>query len=354
MGHGDLIRLSAAEETLLVDSVTSLLEGGVDLVEAYAAVEHVLSGRPRAAAGALRGALETGVPPAAAARLVLARIDPMHRAMLSIVEETGEALAAFRRARTYLAIRARLRRRTSGAAIYPAFVIAATLAGALLLVTVVLPAAAELLAPLAGAGASSSVPAAISALVGRGRVIVGGAVAAIVLAATAIGWPRRAESGRARWADRLRLRIPIAGSMEATVDLLAYAHGLAGCLGCGVPLGDALGYAPRCVTNGVLRAELVTVARHVRDGMEVSRAFALAREARGAVGGWFLLGERGADVEASIESLARCLEERVERTAERLGTLVEPATVVVAGAFLITIVLALVKPLFELYAVALP
>jgi type II secretory pathway component PulF len=354
-----MIRLSLREETRLVEAVTSLLESGVGLVDAYRGAEAALDGRSARAARMLRSRLECGVPLSDAGRLTLARLDPLHAAMLYVVDCTGSALSAFERARRFLRSRSRLSEQSTTAMLYPCFVTAAAIIAALLLVTSVLPAAADMLAPLSTPDRVSSARNdvdGVAVLISRGSRFLTASVA--VLFGTAGGCVLLGLSRRATWRtprlDRLRLRVPILGRAEVYIDLLSYSHALAAMLAAGTPLGDAMDAAPACAQNLTVRLALTRAGRGVGSGTSFAAAMESAVRRFRLPGRWFALAEHGAGIGGLLEGLIDFLEGRLETTAARIGALLEPAMVALAGAFVITTVLVLVKPLFELYAVAIP
>ena len=346
-----LIRLSLKEETELVGTVSSLVQGGIGVVDAYRSAAGMLGGRSAAAAGALVSQLELGAALTAAAKTVLARIEPMHLAMLRVTDQTGDAVRSMSRADRYLQTRLRLRAKTAAAAVYPSCVIGATIAGCLLLILVVIPAAEGLLA-------AGGTPAhdATRALARRStHLLVAGAIASGLAAVGALMLVvPRTGSGVHRWIDRARLAIPVTGTMESLVELLAFSNAVAGMLDAGTSLGEALRAAVACTLNSAMRHDVAAVSRLVERGVPVSRAVAQALPRFGYLARWFALGESGADLPEMMGSLTRFIETRLDRLAGRIGTLIEPLLIAVAGSVVLVVVLVVVKPLFELYGDLIP
>ena len=346
-----MIRLSLREETELVGTVSSLVQGGVGVVDAYRSAGGMLGGSSSVAARRLVAQLELGASLTAAAGTVLARIEPMHQAMLRVADRTGDAAGSMSRADRYLQTRLRLRSQTAAAAVYPSCVIGATIAGCLLLVLVVIPAAEQLLA--AGGIAASGATVAVAR--GGTRLLVAAAIAAsVAAAAAAMLLIPRSGTGFRRFIDRARLAIPVTGAIESLFDLLAFSNAVAGLLEAGTSLGDALRTAVACTQNSAMRHDIAAATSLVESGVPISRAVARALPGFGYLPRWFALAESGADLPDAMDSLTRFLEARLDRLAGRISALVEPLLIAVAGAIVLAVVLVAVKPLFEVYGDLIP
>ena len=358
MGN-DVIRLSRVQESLLVESVSTLLHGGIGLLDAYRSAGEMHGGRVRAAASAVVSLLERGWTVTGAVDRGLARIDPMHRAMLSVVDETGDAVDPMDRADRYLKSRLQFRSRVLAASIYPSFVIAAALVGSALLGLLVMPAAESLVLTAAGPGRAPGAGGGPAARLGVGSVSVGllvllaaGFTSATVIFAVAL-LARPAEALRLRLA-RLRLALPCSGHLEMLTGLLAFSHALAGLLGAGIPFSRALRTAADCPRNPALRASLHRAASAMEQGTPPSAAVGRALPRGDCLRRWFALCESGADLRSTVDGLASFLEARLSASIRGFTAIVEPVLVALAGGVVLTVVLTVVKPLFDLYAEVLP
>ncbi|MFW5883949.1 MAG: type II secretion system F family protein [Spirochaetota bacterium] len=353
MGDRSVIRLSRADEARLVEGVSSLVDGGIPIVDAYRVLASDTGGqvpRVRAAAAAVAEGLEWGAGLRDCLTSSVARVDPVHEAMLGVIDATGEARVSLGRARRFLIARREIRDRTIGALLYPALVTVLALAGSVALLVFVLPAAQRLIAPLAGPDAG------VAALVVRGRRSVAAFSAALALAAgvPAVLAGSRGSSHPTPRLDRLRSRLPFYGRYELTADLFACTSALAGSTRVGIQLVDALGIAARCSASAVVAGRMleaaVSIAHGAQPGEELARAMA---GVPGAAYRFRLCGS-GSDVAETAETVAEQLAVRLERSARRLGSVLEPALVAAVGAALVAIVATLVAPLFRLYAEVLP
>lgn len=348
-----MTRLTHTDEERLVDGIASLVDAGLEVVDAYralAADRSAYARRIREVAAAVVADLERGLDLRTSVTSSVSRIDPVHEAMLALVDATGDARASFARARRVLATRRRVREQTAGALLYPAIVAVLALAGSVALVVVVIPAAQRLLVPLAGPNAS------IASLLVRARTALA-VIATVAAGAGSAVWlfvaSRRSERATPR-IDRIRLRLPVFGRSELTADLFACTSALAGTTRVGLPLVEALGVAARCCANAVVSERLLAAAASVSRGGYPGEALARAMAGVPAAAYRFALCGSGSDVATTAEAVADDLARRLERTAALLNAVLEPALVIVVGGAIVALVLTLVAPLFTLYAEVLP
>ena len=129
------------------------------------------------------------------------------------------------------------------------------------------------------------------------------------------------------------------------------ARTLATLLGGGIPLVEALDIGSRSMNNRHLAIELREVTRRVREG----ESFAASLLARGVFPDVAVkmveVGESTGALQEMLNSLAEFYDEEIETDVGRFITLIEPVILVVMGAVIALVVLALYMPLFELSSV---
>lgn len=261
--------------------------------------------------------------------------------MLMVAEETGSYATALGRTATYLKARAALVDKAAGAAVYPAFVLLLTIAGALALITVVFPAAGRFMAAT-GALSSAEIDAILASGVTALAIFLGVSLLTVLsIAALACS-------------HQFRLRLPVIGPLERTAALLAFSESVAGMQAVGFPLERAVTMAAGSLTNRYLGDRLRAAGAQIANGVAASAALAAAVPRASHMARWFALAEHGADPLAATEGLISFLQAELTRRTERLGSLLEPLFVVLAGLMIIIVVVTLIQPLFGLYAEVLP
>jgi type II secretory pathway component PulF len=356
MGNRGVIRLGLKDQLRLVESVVSLLNAGLSLSQAFAGTASS-DGRsaPTRVARQIHSRLRDGVSLTTAVSMAIAAPHPFLLAMVKVSDETGAAGALLSRAGDHLRVQIDFSESARTAAIYPAFVILLTLVGALLLQLMVFP---ELSSFLGSAGLLESEQA--GALMSSGGrftrtlfAVVGGLGALAVLARVR-PTPDSPGPSVATALARVRLRVPVFGPLERTRDLLSVAEATTAMLGCGVPFDRALERAVGCTRNSWIALQLLCAVERIRAGGSPAQAMVPVFGGHGSLSHWLGQSESGGDLTVSLESMARTLRDTCKRQITRLGAVVEPLLVVIAGGILLATVSVLVRPLFGLYEVVMP
>lgn len=239
------------------------------------------------------------------------------------------------------AVRARLR----AALAYPAVLGVASVVGMTVILLVVVPRFATLVADAGG-----TLPWSTRALVAVSAVLVrwwwlllaGLAVAPVA----ARGW-LAAPANRARW-DAARLTLPVIGRLERTRWAAAYAGTLAIALRAGVALLPAMRLARAAVGNGALGVALTEAERRVENGGALAAALA------GTLPPLAVRLLDAGEASGQLASLAgRAAEAADEETARAVGgavALVEPVLILGFGGVVGFVALALLQAIYGLNA----
>jgi type IV pilus assembly protein PilC len=273
----------------------------------------------------------------------------VYSASLMAGERAGNLDEVIRRYVAYEKVVGAVKRRTISALIYPMILVTMMLILIGIIVFRVVPAFSEFYSqfgrqlPL-----STRIIIAVSNFaVGNLPLIVVGAV--VAGAALASWWKRPGQRTRI---DQLLLEVPWAGETMRKFGTSQLARTLATLLGGGIPLVNALDIASRAMANRYLAAELTDVTRSVREG----ESFAAGLRARAVFPDVAVkmveVGESTGALQEMLNSLAEFYEEEIETEVARFITLIEPVILIVMGAVIALVVLALYMPLFELSSVA--
>ena len=272
----------------------------------------------------------------------------VYAASLMAGERAGNLDEVIRRYVAYEKVIGAVKRRTISALIYPMILVTMMVILIGIIVFRVVPAFSEFYAqfgrqlPL-----STRIIIAVSrTAIGNLGVIVGGlAIAGIALAS----WWKR--PGQRTQVDRMLLELPWAGETIRKFSTSQLARTVATLLGGGIPLVNSLEIASRAMSNRYLASELSDVTQRVREG----ESFATGLRARGVFPDVAVkmveVGESTGALQEMLVSLAEFYEEEVETEVSRFITLIEPVILIVMGAVIALVVLALYMPLFELGSV---
>ena len=116
----------------------------------------------------------------------------------------------------------------------------------------------------------------------------------------------------------------------------------------GVPILKALQAAAETLANRALRADALEALVQVREGAPLASALAAKKRFPGLLAMFARLGEQTGQLPQMLDRAARQLSGEVQRRAMALATILEPLLIVVMGAVVMLIVLAVLLPIIQL------
>jgi type IV pilus assembly protein PilC len=272
----------------------------------------------------------------------------VYTASLLAGERSGSLDSVLRRYVEYTKIVATVKRKTISAFVYPALLITLSIGLVTIIVLKVVPSFADFYASF-----GSQLPL-ITRIIVRASEIVRSQFLLILLGLAAVVaaffiWVR--QPGQKARFDRLLLGVPMLGDVARKFSTSQMARTLATLLGGGLPLVNALDIAAKSVGNQFLAKQLEIVGGRVREG----ESFAAALEARGAFPEVAVkmaeVGESTGALQDMLNTVADFYDEEIATNMERFVTLIEPALLVIMGAVIAGLLLALYMPLFQLSSV---
>ena len=339
-------RLAPGELAAAMRQLATLVEAGLPLAEALMAVteqaEHPALVRALTIAHAR---LREGEPFADALAASPTVFPPLFEDLVRAGEASGALPAVLTRLADHTESAAALRSRIRSALTYPAVMIAASSAVLGFLLLWVVPQVTALFVET-----GTPLPFATRALLVVSRAV---AIAwwPVVLAVPVMIWAGRrwfaTPAMRVRL-DAFLLSLPLAGPLLRKAAAARVARTLAMLLTGGVPLDGALAIAGAGAGNRHI-AEAVAAARTaVREGEALAPALRATGVFPPLVPRVAAVGERGAALAPLLERVATLYEREVEAGVTALTAFIEPALVVVMGAVVLALVMAVLLPLFDL------
>ena len=272
----------------------------------------------------------------------------VYSASLMAGERAGNLDEVIRRYVAYEKVIGAVKRRTVSALIYPCILVTMMLVLIGIIVLRVVPAFSEFYSNF-----GKQLPLSTRIIIGISNFTVGNLpfiVVGLIAGGIALAsWWK--QPGQRTRVDRMLLELPWAGATVRKFSTAQLARTLATLLGGGIPLVNALEIAGRAMSNRYLASELVDVTRRVREG----EGFAAGLRERGVFADVAVkmveVGESTGALQEMLNSLAEFYDEEIETEVQRFITLIEPVILVVMGAVIALVVLALYMPLFELSSV---
>ncbi len=266
-------------------------------------------------------------------------------AVIGAGEQSGQLAVVLEHLAQDLEDQQNLHAKLLGAALYPAIVSAVALGIVLFLMAYVVPQVASVFA-----GSKKALPfltvvmLALSDMVRQygGLVLVIGAVG-IFAARQALKTPALRYRFDAAW-----LTLPIIGKLSRSFNAARFASTLAMLAAAGVPILKALQAAADTLSNHALRQDAQDALVAVREGAPLASALAQKKRFPGLLSMFARLGEQTGQLPLMLQRAAHQLSTEVQRKAMQLATLLEPLLIVVMGAVVMLIVLAVLLPIIEM------
>lgn len=294
----------------------------------------------RARAGLLEGA-----PLAEALRAAGGGLPGWYLAALGAGERSGDLATVFATLAEYLEGAAGDRAAVASALIYPAFVIAVALAVCAVLMTTVAP---EIAALFEGSGQplpplTVTVMGVTQAVIGAWPLIAAGFLAVAALAAAAARIPAWRDRR-----DRASLRLPLMGRLRRMAQAAQYLRTLALVINSRLPLTEALDFAAGVLDIAAFRAQAEAAAEALRRGESLAQAMAGLGFLHPVSRQLIEAGEASARLGPMTERAALLAETWMRTERKRLTAVLEPAAMVFVGLAVLTIVMAILLPIFDM------
>ena len=262
-------------------------------------------------------------------------------------ERSGDLEGVLRRFLRYQKIIVQLRKRVTGALIYPVILILLSTTMVFVMLTVVIPKFTEFFA-----GFDAELPAFTRAMITLAMflrhnllLVLGSVVIAIILFRKWISGP-----GRLMW-DWIKLRLPLVGGIFHRFAVLQFTQSLGTLLSGGTPMVPSLEIASQSITNQAVSSKVSEIVQNVREGEPLWRSL----ETTGVVGDLTVemikVGESTGALTEMLANVSEFYDEEIEGMLSRLVAAIEPLILVFMGLVIAVLLYAFYLPLFQLSSV---
>ena len=177
----------------------------------------------------------------------------------------------------------------------------------------------------------------------HGVILIAGLVAGFFAARYYI----RTEPGRYRW-DRLKLGVPVLGELLHQAILSRIMRSLSISLDAGLPMIQALTLLSRSAGNVYLAERVIRLRDAVERGDSLSHAAAAADIFPPLVLQMVAVGEETGELTRLLEEVAGFYQREVDYRLRNLTALIEPLLIVMVGAMVLVLALAVFLPLWNM------
>ncbi len=338
--------LSSTEVTQLTRGLSSLLEAGLTVEQAFnALIEQAEHERLRQVLAALRGEVLAGHSVAKALASFPSVFPELYRTLVAAGEASGQLAQVLTRLADYLEERGQLRARLMLALIYPAIVLAVALAVVGALVVFVLPQVVQVFQH-----AHQQLPLLTRALIALSSFLRATWVLWLVVLAAGIAALRYAlrRPGARATLHRAVWKAPAIGRLLRQLDAARLAATLSILVGSGVPILRTLEAGVGVMTLVPMREALEAATRGVREGMPLARALGATAAFPPVMVHLIASGEASGRLDAALERAARQQQADIATRLAAFAALFEPAMILAMGGVVLGIVVAILLPIFQL------
>ncbi|AJK45003.1 type II secretion system F family protein [Burkholderia plantarii] len=337
----------ARDVTRFTHQLGGLLRAGLPLAPALELLADAGGRRdvPRIAAGLAR-AIGAGRQLSEAMRQYPRQFDPMFRQLVAVGEASGALAPLLARVAEDRERGAAQRARVRSALAYPLAVLAFSLAISAALLVWVVPTFAQI---FDGFGAKLPAPTrfvlALSGTAARAGppVTIAATAAGLTLAALL----RRSPALRLAVA-RTTLRLPLVGPLLRTLAAARWSRTLGTLLRAGTPLADAFDSLAQATGNPVFDRATATIAARLLRGERLAQAMRAAVCFPDEVVQPVAVAEESGTLDAMLVDIATLCERQVDERIGLLTSLCEPLVVIVLGALVGGLVVAMYLPIVQL------
>jgi|SRR3954452_837795 type IV pilus assembly protein PilC len=346
---GRFKKVKPDELTVATRQLSTMVSSGMSLLRALYVIEEQTESDPlREAFIEVRKDVEAGVSLSAGLARHPKVFNELYVAMVAAGETGGILDSTLIRVADQLEKDDALRRQVKAAMIYPALIGGFALVTLIALVAFLVPVFEKIFKDFGGElPAITKFTVMLSHLLtGRWYVLILGTVAIVTVFRR---W-KRSDRGRIQW-DRFKLRIPMKiGDIVQKVALARFSRTFSGLISAGVPMLEAIDITGRTSGNRVIEMAMDDVRESVMKGGTLSAPM------RGCPAAFPVMvtqmigvGEETGALETMLTKIADFYEDQVAAAMKALTSILEPLLILIVGAIVGFIVIAMYLPMFKVY-----
>jgi general secretion pathway protein F len=338
--------VSALDLALMTRQLATLSRAGLPLEEALQAVsEQTEKPRMKSTLLGVRAKVMEGHALAAGLDSFPSAFPVVYRATISAGEQAGRLDTVLERLAEYTESRHSLRQKVSHALIYPIVLTLLATAIIILMLVFVVP---KVVGVFETTG--QTLPALTRGLIALSTFLQNWwwlLIVGIVLAV--IGFVRFfRDAGPRRRLHRWILNLPVVGKVARGLNTARFTRTLSILSSSGVPVLEALRISGTVVTNIPMREAIEEATVRVREGAAIGASLARSRLFPPMSIHLISSGEASGELDSMLERAASHQENEMDSLLSTMLSILEPAMIVFMGLIVLTIVMAILLPIFQL------
>ncbi len=342
-------RVSYGDLTVFTRQMATLLDAGLPVVRSLEILEGQMR-KPLRLKLALKDIVDdvkAGATLSEAMAKFPSIFDTLYTNMIRAGEAGGVLVPILERLAVFMEKTVALRKKVLSALIYPAFVILMATGVLAAIMIYVIPSFEKVFVDLSDGG---SMPMLTQLVLDTSRFMANRwyvLLAIPVVIFIIFKLIRRSESG-ALLLDRTQMWLPILGSVVIKSNIARFSRTLGTLISSGVPILDALDIIQQATGNKVFSNVIGQVHENIRQGGAIAEPLDQSPVFDDMVVNMVRVGEETGELDRMLLRIADSYDEEVDNVVQGLVSILEPLIIVVMGATVGTIVIALFLPLISL------
>ncbi|MDR0788091.1 MAG: type II secretion system F family protein [Gemmatimonadota bacterium] len=148
--------------------------------------------------------------------------------------------------------------------------------------------------------------------------------------------------------DRLLLRLPLIGNLARKTAISRFARTLGALINSGVSILDSLEITARAAGNRIVCAAVLESRRSIASGSTIADPLRASGVFPAMVTQMIHVGEQTGEIEVMLSRIADFYDDEIDVSVTSLTTVLEPLMIVVMGALIGGMVIAMYLPMFDL------
>jgi general secretion pathway protein F len=338
--------MSTSELALITRQLASLAQSGMPLEESLLAVSQQ-NDNPRSKSILLgaRAKVMEGYTLADGLSEFPQAFPELYRATVAAGEQSGHLDVVLERLADYTESRQELRQRITNAMVYPITLVVMAVGIISFMLATVVPKIVGVFE-----NTRAELPGLTRGLIATSDflrdhwllIIIGICVAVYAI------WRLLQEDGPRRRYHRFLLSMPITGRLTRGINTARFTQTLSILAGSGVPILEALTISAQVIENLPMRDAVTEATVRVREGASISKSLAASKLFPPMMIHLISSGEAGGRLEEMLTRAAAGQEREVDGLIATLLGILQPLLIVAMGGIVLTIVLAILLPIFEI------
>jgi len=256
------------------------------------------------------------------------------------LEDTFNYLAEHLEKQYYLTSRIR------GAMIYPAFILGGFIFVLILMLTMVIPKLVNILKE-----SGQELPFLTRMIIDVSDFFISWwwLILLVIICILIAGWQYHNKPEGKRFFDLMKLKIPIFGPIFQKVYLARFSENLGTLIKGGLPILQALQISSEVVGNEIFASLISEAKEEVKIGNTISSVFErYSEEIPPMVTQMISIGEKSGQLDFVLGKIANFYTREVDNTVKNLSGLIEPILIVILGVGVGILLIAILKPIYNL------